>query len=146
VESIRRSSDLPIPAERVKDLLLKSSTFVFVTWPLLAVSGDLPEQLTLGARADVRLWLFSLIPLNRHVIEVVEVDEDAGIARTREHGGAIKRWNHTLRVEPTGPDSCRYTDEVDIDAGSATPVVAAFARVLFAYRHSRWRQLAKVLR
>jgi hypothetical protein len=146
VESIRRSSDLPIPAERVKDLLLKSSTFVFVTWPLLAVSGDLPEKLTLGARIDVRLWLFSLIPLNRHVIEIVEVDEDAGIARTREHGGAIKRWNHTLRVEPTGPDSCRYTDEVEIDAGSATPVVAAFARVLFAYRHSRWRQLAKVLR
>ncbi|WP_344451232.1 hypothetical protein [Actinocorallia aurantiaca] len=71
------------------------------------------------------------------------LDEAARSMRTREHGGPVRTWNHTLRVEPLSEDSCRYSDTVDIDAGRLTPLVTAFAEVFYGHRHRRWRKLVR---
>lgn len=62
--------------------------------------------------------------------------------RTTERGGIIRVWNHELRFEPLGPDRCRYTDEIDIDAGRLTAIPVAFAELMYRWRQQRWRQLA----
>ncbi len=64
---------------------------------------------------------------------------------TAEGGGPVRTWNHRLRFEPTGPSSCRYTDEVEIEAGPLTASVWLFAAIFYRYRQARWRSLTRVL-
>jgi hypothetical protein len=145
VKTVRRTSDLPIDAEVVRQLILKPATFAFVSAPLLRLTGDMPRTWEVGNRVALRLWLCGVIPMNRHVIEIVDADPEAGWARTLEHGGAVSHWQHTLRVESTGPGTCRYSDEIELEAGLLTPIVAAIARGFYVWRHRRWRELARVL-
>jgi len=88
------------------------------------------------------LRLLHIVPFTRWSIQVVQVDEASRIIRTHEHGWPIRRWDHTLAVEPTAT-GCRYTDGLVLDAGVLTPVAAGVATLLFRYRHRRWRALAR---
>lgn len=142
VKTIHIESELPVPAQAVRERLLDTETFRELSSPLLRFTGDLPEQWSEGTSATVRLWLFGVIPMNRHRIRVVEADPEGGWARTNEAGGALREWTHELRVEETGPSSCRYSDDVQIDAGPLTPVVATLARGLYGWRHRQWRKIA----
>jgi ligand-binding SRPBCC domain-containing protein len=140
--TIRVSSTLPVPAEVAGDLMRKPALLQHVTWPILSIRG-LPETVVPGQRMEVRLALLGIVPLWRHTITVVT--GDTLDARTEEHGGPLRAWRHHLRVEPLSPTSCRYTDEVDIDAGRLTPVARAMAALFYRYRHRRWRALTRVL-
>ena len=57
----------------------------------------------------------------------------------------IRRWHHTLHVEPVDGDATRsrYSDTVDIDAGLFTGAVAGFSLGIYKYRHRRWHRLAR---
>jgi hypothetical protein len=83
------------------------------------------------------------VPLWEHTITVIT----AGTleARTEEHGGPLRAWQHHLLVEPLSPTTCRYTDEVNIDAGRLTPVARIAATLFYRYRHRRWMTLTRVL-
>ena len=52
------------------------------------------------------------------------------------HSAFIERWNHLMSVEPDDGGT-RYTDRIEIDAGIATPIIAAFARRFYAHRQKR---------
>jgi hypothetical protein len=140
--TIRVSSTLPVPAEVVADLMVKPALLQHVTWPLLSIRS-LPETLVPGQQVVVRLALLGVVPLWRHTITVVAGgDLDA---RTEERGGPLRAWRHHLLVEPLSPTSCRYTDEVDIDAGRLTRAARTMALVFYRYRHRRWVSLTRVL-
>jgi hypothetical protein len=148
---IRRSTDLPLAAERACELAQNPALFAFVVRPFLRVTG-LPERFAPAEEAAVRsgeqelaarLWWFGLLPGWRHRLRVVEAT--ATELRTREGGGPVRAWNHTLTFEPTGDGACRYTDTVELDAGPLTPLVWCFAQGLFRWRQARWRQLARVI-
>lgn len=148
---IRRSTDLPLSAERACELAQNPALFAFVVRPLLRVTG-LPERFTPAEEEAVRsgaseltarLWWLGVLPGWRHRLRVVEAT--ATELRTRERGGPVRAWNHTLTFEPTGERSCRYTDTVELDAGPLTPLVWCFAQGLFRWRQVRWRQLARVV-
>jgi len=87
------------------------------------------------------LRLFHVVPFTRWSIRVVQVDPVHRTIRTNEHGWPIRRWDHTLEVEPTAT-GCRYTDGLVLDAGVLTPVVARVAALIFRYRHHRCRGIA----
>ncbi|GAA1430297.1 hypothetical protein GCM10009616_14490 [Microlunatus lacustris] len=140
--SIRVSSTLPVPAAVVAELMGKPALLRHVTWPILTIHG-LPETVAPGRPVVVRLVLFGLVPLWRHTITVVA--SGALEARTDEHGGPLRTWRHHLLVEPLSATSCRYTDEVDLDAGRLTPVARSAARLFYRHRHQRWRALSRVL-
>lgn len=78
-------------------------------------------------------------------MRVVEADPDGGSARTEEHGGPLRRWSHRVSAVEVGPDRCRYTDAVELDAGRATPLAAVVTRAFYRHRHRRWAALARVL-
>jgi hypothetical protein len=105
------------------------------------VRDPLPATLAEGETLTLRLKVLG-IPANRHTLHLAAVDDAARTLRTREHGGVLRAWNHTIAVEPADGASCRYTDVVEIDAGPLTPVAHAIARAFFAHRQRRWHKLA----
>jgi hypothetical protein len=145
VRTVHVETILPTDADRVWPAMLSPVTFLYVCKGLLsfpALAGR-SEALHLGERGTGWLFAFHLIPAYRHTIEIVEVDEASKTLRTREHGGILKAWNHTLHVEPIDEHSSRYSDTVDIDAGVATAFVAALAMGIYRYRQRRWRKLVR---
>jgi hypothetical protein len=145
--TVRRTTPLPIAAEEAFALALKPATFAYVARGVLrvpalaAIPGDFAAP---GVQASGRLWWLGVIPTWTHHLRVVAIEPDREL-RTAERGGLVRTWNHRLAFAPTSPASCDYTDEIEIDAGPLTPLVAAYARAFFALRQARWRQLARVL-
>jgi hypothetical protein len=145
VRTVHLETTLPTDADRVWSAMLSPVTFLYVCKGLFgfpALAGR-SQPLRAGERGTGWLFAFHLIPAYRHTIEIVEVDQAGKTVRTREHGGVLKAWNHTLHVEPIDERSSRYSDTVDIDAGIATTFVAAVARGIYRYRHRRWRKLVR---
>jgi hypothetical protein len=144
--TVRRTTSLPIAADAAFALALKPATFAYVARGVLRVpalaayDGDFAAP---GAQASGRLWWLGVIPAWTHHLRVLAVEDHA--IRTAERGGPVRTWNHRLSFAPTSPTTCDYTDEIEIDAGPMTPLVAAYARAFFALRQARWRQLARVL-
>ncbi|MGW4633503.1 hypothetical protein [Nocardia sp. NPDC004415] len=138
-------TELPTSADRVWRAMLAPATFLYVCRGLFGIPmlAGRVEPLRAGERGTAWLWVFHVLPLYRHTIEVIDVDEAAGTIRTHEHGGAVKTWNHTLAVEPLTEGRCRYTDTIEIEAGPATAVVALVASGIFRYRQRRWRRLVR---
>lgn len=143
MRTVHLETVLPTAADRVWPALLSPVTFLYVCRGLFgipALSGR-AEPLRLGERGTAWLFAFHLLPAYRHTIEIVHIDEASGTVRTREHGGILRAWNHTLRVEAIDERSCRYSDTIEIDAGVATPIVAKVATGIFRYRQARWHKL-----
>jgi hypothetical protein len=96
-----------------------------------------------GEHVTTWLMLFGLLPVSYHHLQVREIDGEAMRIVTHEWGGAVRRWDHSIWIEPLSGGRCRYTDRIDIDAGGLTPAVAGFARLFYRHRQRRWRRLAR---
>lgn len=145
MRSISVSTDLPLDAERACTMAQRAAVFRHVVWPAFAVRDrEVPASFAVGAPFAARLWLAGgTLPGWRHEITVVE--QAPTLLRTRERGGLLRAWNHTLRFEPLGDGRCRYTDAVEIDAGVWTRPTAAVAVGLYRWRQRRWRRLAELV-
>ena len=143
--TIRIETDLPTDADRVWEAMQQAASFLYITRGVLgfpALAGR-TEPVRAGEVASGWLFAFHVIPAYRHTIEVREVDAQSRSIVTHEHGGVLRRWDHTLHVEPTGEGRCRYSDTVVIDAGVLTPVVCIVATGLYRYRQRRWQRLVR---
>lgn len=145
---IRVSTDLPLAAERACALARRPALFAFVVKPVFRVTGlpsdrDFELSAAPGDELSARLWWFGVVPAWRHHLRIVALEPRELF--TNERGGLLRSWNHRLTFEPRGDAACRYTDEVTLDAGPATPLVRLFAHGLFRWRQARWRALARVI-
>ena len=145
MRTITIQTDLPTEADRVWQAMCHPTSFLYVTRGVIGIPAlaGRTEPCRAGERARGWLLLFHVIPLSRHTIELVEMNAATRTLRSREHGGFLRVWNHTLQVEPTGADTCRYRDSVDLDAGPLTGPVAVVARWIYRYRQRRWRRLVR---
>jgi hypothetical protein len=139
---VRRTTELPIPAELACQLAQKPAMFRHVVWPIFGVR-NLPASIAAGQELFTRIYWLTFIPAWTHTLRLVSVAPTE--IYSNEHGGWVRKWNHRLSFEATSDSSCRYTDEVEIDAGPATPLVAGFARFIYRWRQRRWRQIAAIL-
>jgi ligand-binding SRPBCC domain-containing protein len=139
----RRSTMLDAPPERVWELVKRADTFLYVTRPFLGVGGvDVwPETLDEGESFGGRLLGFGFIPLWRHEIVLVKMDEAAREIYTNEHGGPVPKWNHRITVE-AADGRTRYTDEIEI-GGLFAPLTWLFCATFFRYRQMRWKKLVR---
>lgn len=147
-QTIQMSTTLPAPAEPVwAAVVSNNAAFRFVTRGMVRypAASAWTSPIKVGQRLSGTLWLFAVIPMSRHLIEVVEVDEAARRLVTSERGGIIQSWRHTISVRPLDARACEYVDRIEIEAGRWTRVVAVFARAFYAQRQRRWRELAKLL-
>jgi hypothetical protein len=148
MKTIHVSTVLDAPAELVWSEVQTRRLLDEVLAPVVRIApvrgGILPGRWTHGATARCRLYLFGFIPLGVHTLEFLRVDGARREIQTHESDALVARWDHLVRVEPAG-SQCRYSDEVVIDAGRLTPVVALFANLLYRHRQRRWRRIAKRL-
>ena len=143
-ETIKVASVLPAEADRVWEAMKHPASFLYVCRGVLGLPGlaGRTSGVVEGEVGTSWLMLFHLIPLHRHTIHIVRVDDEAREIETEEKGGVVRRWHHVLRVEPRSDGSSQYSDTVDVDAGVLTPVVAFLGTKLYRYRQRRWRRLA----
>jgi hypothetical protein len=85
---------------------------------------------------DVTFW--GVFKQRGHCMFIERLDPQARIIQSRESGNGIKRWDHTLSVQP-GDSGTVWTDTVVIDAGWRTAFVARFAAFVYARRHRHRR-------
>jgi len=142
---VRRETMLAAPAERVWEAICQPGTMLYVLkgvfgFPSLAGRFDPIQE---GERGRGWIMLFHVIPFARWTIEVAKVDPVTRTIATCEGGGVIRRWNHTLHVEPSPEGGCRYVDVIDLEAGPFTSAAAAMVAVIFRYRQRRLRKLAR---
>lgn len=127
-----------------RTLCVQPAVLAHVLWPVLSMVpvGPLPERIVVGEPVTIRLRLLGVVPAWSHTLTAVRLDDLE--VETRESGGPVRAWNHILTFAPISATTCRYTDQVEIDAGPATPPLAAGARVLYRYRQAGWRRLARL--
>jgi hypothetical protein len=145
MRTIHIETELPTDAEKVWRAMLHPASFTYVTRGVIglpALAGR-TEPFREGESGRGWLLLFHLIPLSRHTIHLVRVDHATRTLASREHGGLLRVWNHTLHAEPVDDRRCRYSDTVDIDAGPLTGVVAVVGTLIYRYRQMRWRRLVR---
>jgi hypothetical protein len=144
MKTVRVATELPTTAGRMWPAMQHPASFTFVTRGLIGVPelAGRTEPFREGECGTGWLLLFHVIPMSRHTIYLAQVD-DARTMRSREHGGLLKAWNHTLHVEPSADQRCCYSDTVEIDAGRLTGIVATAAVWIFRYRQRRWRKLTR---
>jgi hypothetical protein len=144
---VRVSTGLDIPADLAWETVKKPETFRYVVRGVMGVRqlDDIPDDWGEGLTVRVRLFFFHVIPAWKHEIRIARIDEAAREIYTNERGGPVRHWNHRIKIDPGSAGRCRYTDEIEIRAGPLTPLVAGFSQVLFRYRQSRWRKLARQL-
>ncbi|MBZ0251755.1 MAG: hypothetical protein K8I02_00310, partial [Candidatus Methylomirabilis sp.] len=121
---LRLTTSLACTADAAWGAMKRKETFFYVAKGFLGVSNAeaFPEVGAVGQRFEGRLLAFGILPLWKHRIEIAEVDEARRRIRTREGGGPVRVWNHTLLAEPKGPERAAYTDEVEFRAGALTPL------------------------
>lgn len=136
---------LPARPDTVWEHLQTSALLHHVAAPLIQFKshdGSFPERWQSGEyRTD--MFLYGIVPLGWQavVIEQPEPLGDTRYLRDNGFGPLIKRWDHWIAIAPEDGGT-RYLDQVTVDAGPLTPVVAAFARIFYAHRQRRWRELA----
>jgi hypothetical protein len=152
VAEVHLRSELPAPVDAVWAALKRPETFLYVTRGVMGApalkkqlaDGDI-DVMRSGIAGEGWVFLFHVIPLHRHSVRVLDVDEATRTIRTTEHGGPIRRWDHTLRATAMASRTTLYEDIVEIEAGRLTAAVAWFARAFYFYRHLRWKRLARRL-
>ena len=144
MSKVTLTTELPIPAEIAAGLARKPELMRFVLAPILqAPHLTVPDRIEVGTRASARLWWFGLIPAWTHHLQINQLDPTE--IYTNEHGGPVHTWNHRLTFTPIDNHRCRYTDEIETDDGVRGAAARAFIRLMFRYRHRRWRTLANIL-
>ena len=144
---IRISTYLDAPADRVWQAVKRPVTLLHVTRGMLGFlpARAFPREWQVGQLVRVRLIFLHCLPLWRHELRVVDINEASREIHSAERGGLVAVWNHWIHLEPVPRDRCRCTDEIDIETGLWTPAVWLFAYLFYSYRQRRWRQLARSL-
>lgn len=140
------STLLNTPAERAWTEVQSSRLLAYIAWPLLTfkpmLSNRFPMVWTDGTH-PVRVRGFGVVPMGKQMIGTTRPKLGPERYQIRDNGSGdfASRWDHLITIETTGPDQCRYTDEVEVRAGIFTPVVWGFAVMFYTHRQRRWRQL-----
>lgn len=143
---VKLSTVLDVPAERAFAEVETSRLLEHVASPLQMFEPldppGLPERWA-DSSYLVRLKLFRLIPIGTQWIVITVPGRGPNRYQVRDNGrgSLVSRWDHLITIEPLSADRCRYTDEVEVRAGLLAPFVWAFARLFYAHRQRRWRDL-----
>jgi hypothetical protein len=142
-------SVLPCPPEKAWEELQRPALHREVIRPLFrfvpADPPQFPERWPEGATLHFRGYLFGIIPIGTHTIFFERIDPAARELQSREVGRLVRRWDHLVRVRPTGDGRTLYSDEIIIEAGWLTLFVWLFAQWFYRHRQRRWRRVARRL-
>jgi hypothetical protein len=141
-------SELPCDADRAWEQVQTLALLREICRPLIRLApargaAELPARWEAGSTVLLRPFLFGAIPLGTRSLHWERISPQQREMQTREHDPIVRRWDHRIQVESLGPGRCRYTDDVDVEAGVLTLPVWLFAQVFYRRRQRRWRQVAR---
>ncbi|MBF0119681.1 MAG: hypothetical protein HQK79_12655 [Desulfobacterales bacterium] len=130
-------------ADKAWELLKKTDTFLFITHGFLDFTNKKkwPEEFYNGLEINTKLIFFNILPAWKHCLKITKINELDKELYSNECGGFINTWNHLIKIEPETDCRCKYTDQVEINAGFLTPAVWLYANIFYRYRHYRWKKL-----
>lgn len=144
----RIASEFPCSAATLWQRIIEPRSLQFVAAPLLyfePVEGSaLPARWQEGVAYALRLYFLNWLPLGRHTIRLVTIDEARHTIVSQEHGHLARVWNHTITFRETQPGKVHYQDEIEIRAGLLTPAIWLFAQCFYRHRQRRWKQLLRL--
>ena len=146
--TVNVSTILSCSADKAWNEVQKSSLHRHVTWPMtriVSTGAPFPNRWIEKSTIQCRLFLFGIIPMGVHTLFFENIDEKKYEIQSREHDSLVARWDHLVSIEPLDGHRSIYRDTIDIDAGTYTFVVWAWANWFYRYRQRRWRALAKKL-
>jgi len=143
---LERTSLLAASPTVVADRMLDPDVMGFLMRPFVIVDPIDPPafpQRWVPGRYRVKMRLFGRIPLGWQDIVVCDLVNSGERCGYRDRGSRslARIWDHRLLVEACGDGRARYTDRLEVDAGTMTAMVWLFAQVLFWWRHRRWHAL-----
>ncbi len=110
---------------------------------LLSFEGMPSGAIYAGQVIDVKVSMFGILPAQPYRMELLEFDQDAMRFVSNEQGMGVKHWQHRLWVKPHAKGA-ELIDEIEIEAGWRTAMIAAWARYMYKRRHKpRLRMLAQ---
>lgn len=141
-------STLPCDAELAWAEVQTLDLLRYVCWPLIrlkstSAGAPIPAQWRQGETVRMKPYLFGFLPLGVRTLHWERIDDASRTMQTREHDLLIRRWDHRIAVESVGAGSCRYADDVEIEAGLLTVPVWFFAQWFYRHRQRRWRSVAR---
>ncbi|MBL6428155.1 MAG: hypothetical protein HOY44_11555 [Maritimibacter sp.] len=95
-----------------------------------------------GETYVVDITLFGIMKNPGHTMFVELLDRDSRVIQSREHNAQVKRWDHTLSIQPSGT-GCIWTDKIVIEADRMEWFTARFAAYVYTRRH-RHREAASL--
>jgi hypothetical protein len=140
---------LPCEADLAWSAVQTSALLLEIAAPLISLRPErrqqMPARWPLGVVVRLRPRLFGILPLPTRTLLFERIEPGEREIQTREHDALIRRWDHRIRVQPAGEGTCRYTDDVEIQAGVLTPLAWLFAQWFYRHRQRRWRRVAQRL-
>lgn len=88
-----------------------------------------------GQQFTVKIKRWGWLPMGQWTMKVVKRDDQNYVLQSEEWGGPVKLYKHSLTVEPLGPSSCRYTDDLELDSGWLTSLMFPTFKKMYARRH-----------
>ncbi|MDK3071908.1 hypothetical protein QO034_02185 [Sedimentitalea sp. JM2-8] len=129
-----------VDADRLFALVSDLDTLDAISGPWLRFLHLPSGPVVQGQVIDVGVSVFCLFPERPYRMQVVVFDPVARKLRSEESGLGIRKMVHGVQARPDGRHSV-LLEHIDIDAGSLTPVVAAFVWIAHKWRHYRRRSL-----
>ena len=146
---LRLETVLECPADVAWDAERRVCHLLSVARPLIVLVPIDPavaeSDWILGQITEFKSFLFGMVPLGRLRVAVVGLSPETRELRTEESGGAIRRWDHRVKVDSLAPGRCRYQDEIEIEAGCLTRPLWLVAWLVYGLRQRRRRALARDL-
>ena len=138
-KSYQISEDYPVNIETLWNDILDPQALADSMKGRVTYIGLPSEPVFEGQVVNIRLKYWGWLPLGAWRIEVTRVDNENYILETREGGGVFKSYHHRLELVATGDESCRYTDNLTVDAGIFTPLAAPNVPSIYRERHRQRR-------
>ncbi|PID75702.1 MAG: hypothetical protein CSB23_01695 [Deltaproteobacteria bacterium] len=142
--NVRVATRLKTDENAIWNELQNVSSLRYVAAPILIFraekDGLIPKRWACGVEYRFRLFFFGIIPIGKHVIQLVELNEERKRIRSNEHSWILRLWIHTIRLHKIDHCSVEYVDEIELDAGILTVPVYLFALFFYRYRQYRWRK------
>lgn len=142
--TVRVAHDYSYPARQVWDVVIDLDHLKTVTKGLVSFRNLPSGQISQGQHIHVDVSLFGWMPYQPYEMTILALDEAHMSFQSSEVGAGVKSWTHSLVVIPDDK-GCRISETIEIDAGLATPIFAAWPKFLYRRRHApRLRILAEL--
>ncbi|OJI94218.1 polyketide cyclase/dehydrase/lipid transport protein [Planktotalea frisia] len=101
---------------------------------LLSFEGMPKGVIHQGQVVDVKVSMFGILPAQPYRMELIEFDDAEMRFKSNEVGMGVEHWQHSLRIVPHA-QGAELHDEIEIEAGWRTPLIAVWARFMYKRRH-----------